>query len=69
MTVRLHRSDREVCLLVQDNGTGFDPARVAGEGHGLGNMQARAARAGASVRVESQPGAGTRVILTLRQSA
>ena len=69
VTVRLHRSDREVCLLVQDNGTGFDPARVAGEGHGLGNMQARAARAGASVRVESQPGAGTRVILTLRQSA
>lgn len=65
VTVRLHQSDREVGLLVQDNGIGFDPARQDGPGHGLGNMQKRAGRIGASVRIESQPGHGTRVILTL----
>jgi signal transduction histidine kinase len=65
VTVRLHQSDREVCLLVQDNGTGFDPARADGPGHGLGNMQARAGRIGATLRIESQPASGTRVILTL----
>jgi signal transduction histidine kinase len=65
VTVRLHQSDREIGLLVQDNGVGFDPARQEGPGHGLGNMQIRARRIGASVRVESQPGNGTRVILTL----
>jgi len=65
VTVRLHKVDREVCLLVQDNGTGFEPARAASGGRGLGNMQARAQRIGATVRVESQPSAGTRVILTL----
>ena len=65
VNVRLHQSGHEVCLLVQDNGTGFDPRHHACAGHGLLNMQARAARIGASVRVESQPAAGTRVILTL----
>ncbi len=65
VTVRLHQSDRELGLLIQDNGVGFDPARREGLGHGLGNMRQRAARIGATVRVESQPGRGTRVIFTL----
>jgi signal transduction histidine kinase len=65
VNVRLLKSGREVCLLVQDNGTGFDPGRPGSTGRGLGNMQARAGRIGATVRVESQPGAGTRMILTL----
>lgn len=65
VTVRVQQSDREIGLLVQDNGVGFDSARQDGPGHGLGNMQKRARRVGASVRVESQPGHGTRVILTL----
>lgn len=65
ITVRLHQSDQEVCLLVQDNGTGFDAASRREGGHGLGNMQARAGRHGATVRVTSQPGQGTRVVLTL----
>lgn len=65
VTVRLHQSDREVGLLVQDNGVGFDTAHLAGAGHGLGNMQKRAGRIGATVRVESQPGHGTRVVMTL----
>ena len=65
VTVRVHQSDREIGLLVQDNGVGFDSARHEGPGHGLGNMQKRARRVGASVRIESQPGNGTRVILTL----
>lgn len=62
--VRLHRSDREVGLLVQDDGRGFDPGRVARSGHGLGNMQARAADAGGTLRIDSRPGEGTRVVMT-----
>jgi signal transduction histidine kinase len=64
VTVRLHRSDHEVCLLVQDNGRGFDPARRRA-GHGLGNMQARANGLGATLRLESRPGEGTRLLVTL----
>ena len=64
ITVRLQESNREVGLLVQDNGRGFD-SNLPGSGHGLGNMRARAERLGATVRVDSRPGAGTRVVVTL----
>lgn len=65
VTVRVHEGDGAVALLVHDNGAGFDSARVATSGHGLGNMQARARRAGGSLRIESHPGTGTRIVLTL----
>lgn len=65
VTLRVHQGDHAVCLLVQDNGTGFDPATRRDGGHGLGNMRARADRLGATVRITSQPGDGTRVIVTL----
>jgi signal transduction histidine kinase len=65
ITVRVHESGDEVCLLVQDNGTGFDATTVRDGGQGLANMRARTARLGASVRLSSQPGEGTRVVVTL----
>jgi signal transduction histidine kinase len=65
ITLRLHKSDREVCLLVQDNGTGFDASQRRDGGHGLTNMQARAQRVGASTTVTSKPGEGTRVVVML----
>lgn len=65
VTLRLHRGEREVCLLVQDNGKGFDPAERTGTGHGTNNMQARAMRLGAELRVSSQPDTGTRVLVNI----
>lgn len=65
ITVRVHQGDREVCLLVQDNGVGFDPASRRDGGHGLGNMTARAERMGATLRVTSEPGEGARVVATM----
>ena len=63
--LRVHKTDRDVCLLVQDNGKGFPPGHSRDGGHGLGNMRARAERLGASLRVTSQPGEGARVLATL----
>ena len=65
VTVRVHKGDREVGLLVQDNGEGFDAATGRDGGHGLGNMQARAERMGGHLRLTSQPHEGTRVVLTV----
>lgn len=65
VTLRMHKGDREVCLLIQDNGTGFDPAQRREGGHGLSNMAARAQQLGASLRVTSQPAEGSRVLATL----
>ena len=65
LTVRLHSIENEVCLLVQDDGQGFEPHRLVAAGHGLANMKARAARARGDLRLESQPGRGTRIVLTM----
>ncbi len=57
---------------VRDDGIGFDPAASAGEMQvGLRIMRERAERIGAAVTVESAPGQGTRVGLSLaaRESA
>jgi signal transduction histidine kinase len=61
-----------VTLVVADDGRGFVPASAQGpgEGHfGLLGMRERARRVGAQLTVESQPGAGTRVQLTVPLSA
>jgi signal transduction histidine kinase len=67
--VRLKRSDGLLTLLVEDNGVGFDPAQVTGriEDRRLGimGMQERAALLGGDLRIESQPGRGTRVLLAV----
>lgn len=58
------RGEGEIALAVQDDGAGFAGAGKNG-GHGLANMQARARVLGGSLRVESTPGKGTRVLLSL----
>jgi len=61
-----------VRLLVEDDGEGFgDPGLGAGEPGehlGLTIMQQRASRLGAELRVESEPGEGTRVEFNYRPS-
>jgi len=53
-------------LCVVDDGVGFDAHRAALEGHfGLGVMNSRAVEAGGSLAVDSSPGSGTTVTLTL----
>lgn len=59
---------RDFTLLISDDGQGYDPADIAerGESHvGLHIMRERAARMRAVIKLDSQPGAGTRVALTL----
>jgi len=69
ITLLAGRSETAVALAVQDDGRGFNPPAGPGAGgptgHGLGNMHARAAALGGSLRIESAAGKGTRVLLTL----
>jgi two-component system nitrate/nitrite sensor histidine kinase NarX len=62
------RSDGALLLLVEDDGVGFRAPVSAGrpgERLGLAIMEERARRMGAELRIESEPGEGTRVELTL----
>ncbi len=64
VTLLAGRSEQAIALAVQDDGAGFVPC-AGGTGHGLANMQARATALGGTVQVDSAPGKGTRVLLTL----
>jgi signal transduction histidine kinase len=63
--------DDEIILDVQDDGAGFDPevapqqARLEHRGYGLLSLQERASQLGGSLTVESAPGEGTTLVLSL----
>jgi PAS domain S-box-containing protein len=65
--VSVRRVDSNVVTSVTDQGRGFAVHGANGPDEGLGllGMQERAAAAGGRVRIESEPGRGTRVTLTL----
>ena len=57
-------ADGRLRLAIRDDGRGFDPA-IATRGHGLDNLAARARNLGASLELDSAPGRGAAVTLTL----
>lgn len=64
--VSLRLDGEDALLTVEDDGRGFDPGRRPGPGHfGLANLHDRAAAVGGSLRIESEPGRGTRIIVRL----
>jgi signal transduction histidine kinase len=53
-------------LVIADDGVGFDLAQAGGQGHhGLGNMGVRAAAIGGRLDIQTKPGAGTRIRVSL----
>jgi PAS domain S-box-containing protein len=65
-------SEGEPCLIIQDDGLGFDPQILEAptdQPHwGLINMEQRAASIGGQLTIDSAPGRGTRVSIVLRRS-
>ncbi|HEX6677244.1 MAG TPA: GAF domain-containing sensor histidine kinase [Actinomycetes bacterium] len=61
----LRQEQDGVVLEVDDDGRGFDPDRVTGEGHGLPNLRQRAAALGGRAELSSVPGQGTTVRVTV----
>lgn len=63
----------ELELIVRDDGRGFDPARLADLAHagrsGLSGMRERAGLLGGAFEVDSRPGGGTRIVVTLPLAA
>jgi len=63
------RGDSALALLIEDDGRGFeDAAKIGrpGEHIGLSIMEERARRLGGELRIESDPGEGTRIELNYR---
>jgi signal transduction histidine kinase len=66
VTVYAEVGDREVEVFVTDLGTGFDPGSVNGDRRGISDsIVGRMERHGGKARIESDPGEGTEVALTM----
>lgn len=62
--IRLETDGDRLCLAIRDNGCGFNLEKLRRRGHGLTNLQARCEAIRGELRVDSEPGAGTRIIIT-----
>ena len=63
--VSLYRDEHGGVLEVDDDGRGFDPAAATGTGQGLRNLRERAEGLGGRAEINSTPGEGTRIRVTL----
>ncbi len=64
--LRMRSSGQQVHVTIQDDGPGFEPADVGDSGRfGLQTMKERAESAGGGFVVESRPGSGTRLEVTV----
>jgi signal transduction histidine kinase len=59
LRVTLTRAARQVVLRVEDDGRGFDPARVGVNRHGLAGMRHRMLAVRGVLQIESEQGGGT----------
>ena len=70
VSVAIKEHDGLISLMIEDNGAGFDPASVlarrgVGWGLGLPALAERARMLGGTLKIWSQPGAGTRMTLVI----
>ena len=63
--IRFKKSNDIINVLIEDNGKGFDTS-VEQNGNGLRNMQSRAREMNAELQLQSEPGMGTAINLTLK---
>lgn len=63
--VKLAFANAKVHLAVRDDGKGFDPRQTPSGHYGLLNMQERAMKLGGEIIIDSTPGAGSRISLSL----
>jgi len=70
VSLRIHQSDHHLQLEIVDDGVGFDlGAAREGGGLGLRGIEERACQMGGTLEVESSPGRGTTIKVTVRLPA
>ena len=63
--LRLAVESRQIRIVLQDNGCGFDSAQTTSAGNGLTNLHERLKQLGGQATIRSEPGTGTTVELSL----
>ncbi len=62
--IQITRNEKDLIILVEDDGIGFDPMR-AGKGMGMSNIQSRVHFLKGEVSVQSSPGEGSTTVVTI----
>ncbi len=65
VTVNLDAAETVLQLSLKDDGKGFDTTADAGKGIGLSNMRKRTALLGGTFHLQSNPGRGTQLYITI----
>jgi two-component system NarL family sensor kinase len=65
LTIQLIRYPREINIVIEDNGIGFDHQKVLGKGMGIGNILSRLSYLQGTLDIDSKPGAGTTLIIDI----
>jgi len=66
VSILIHRNRTEVRLVIEDDGKGFDASELLSEAQlGLVGMRERAHLVGGSMTLESSPGSGTTICITV----
>jgi PAS domain S-box-containing protein len=68
LDIRLKDDDGTIVLEIQDDGVGFDPQREYRGHMGLHSMRERAVKLGSTLGIESAPGRGTLIRISIRPS-
>jgi signal transduction histidine kinase len=66
VTILLVRREGSVTAVIEDDGRGFDPYELSGDGLGLLGMRERVALLEGRLTIESSPGAGTTLVAEVR---
>ncbi len=63
--LNLERDGAQVRLTIADDGCGFDPQQTPAARFGLAGMRERVALLGGAITIQSRPGAGTTIVITI----
>ncbi|MFZ2900028.1 MAG: 7TM-DISM domain-containing protein [Saprospiraceae bacterium] len=65
LSLQLIQHDNQVVVTLEDNGKGFNPQKVEGEGIGLKNIRNRVGVLGGTLEIDSQPGRGAVFVISI----
>ena len=66
VSIRLQKIKNYILLEITDDGCGFNPKLINGGGKGLRNIQERAMQVGGKLDIQSAPGDGTTITVTIK---
>jgi two-component system, NarL family, sensor kinase len=64
ITIELMPCNSKLCLIISDNGVGFDVKKIQ-RGSGLSNLEDRCALINAKMKIDSKPGEGTCIAIVI----